>query len=103
MSPTFPFEFSFLRMGPCAYAAIQERYVILLDNFWKHPFEEGVWDESMAPAEWKRQQTSLVGKLLTCLASNGGAALRPEDIRHNVRRRGAARGISAKGCHGLPL
>ena len=81
MSPTFPFEFSFLRMGPCTYAAIQERYVILLDDFWKRSFEEGVWDESMAPAEWKRQQTRLVDKLLTRLASNGGAALRPEDIR----------------------
>ena len=66
-----------MRAGPCAYPNIKEQYTLKLTDFSKYDDLE----VGQAEKEWEYQQTKLVQFLLCYLSKDGGAALKPSDIR----------------------
>ena len=67
------YEFSYVRAGPCAYPQIKEQYTLELSQVDDSEEEDG-WG-------WDWKQSNLVQFLLYRLRQDGGAALKPSDIR----------------------
>ena len=67
------YEFSYVQAGPCAYPQIKEQYTLEFSKVDDLEEEDG-WG-------WDWKQSNLVQFLLCRLRQDGGAALKPSDIR----------------------